>query len=156
MANDHKFCIIQDHWFLEFNNSMIIYAYCLYSDGFLWFKSVSSWVYFIWNASEGGWFFLPSHCKRSNRPRQLSVNGCLSLHFNTKSKLITVTLHNLWANDRLNLQCSPGFPIPSGLKRSGKTICSSLNGIFGARLQLVIEGRDTYINTVHLSSGGRK
>lgn len=34
MANDHKFCIIQDHWFLEFNNSMIIYAYCLYSDGF--------------------------------------------------------------------------------------------------------------------------
>uniref|UniRef100_A0A673L3F1 non-specific serine/threonine protein kinase n=1 Tax=Sinocyclocheilus rhinocerous TaxID=307959 RepID=A0A673L3F1_9TELE len=25
MANDHKFCIIQDHWFLEFNNSMIIY-----------------------------------------------------------------------------------------------------------------------------------
>lgn len=119
------------------------------------FKSMSLWMSFIWNASEGGWFFFPSHCKRSNRQRQLSVNGCLSLNFNTKSKIITMTLHNLGANDRLNIQCGPGFLIPSGLKRSGKTICSSLNDIFGARLQLVIEGRDAYINTVHLSSSGR-
>lgn len=52
------------------------------------------------------------------------------------------------------LKCGPGFPIPSSLKRSGKTICSSLNDFFGARLQLVIEERDACINTVQLSIGG--